>query len=138
MATRAGIDPKTGKAYTPLIRMLYNEKEVAFGGTHTLARGLSSCTPVAEGSTWYKESELKSCLGLNTVESTEDPTITVETGTSGGQQQDAGDATKQPSASDRPKTIPKTGSAMIVPAVAGVVLVAAGVTLVFIRRAKQR
>lgn len=148
VATRDGIDPKTGKAYTPLIRMLYNEKEVAFGGTNTLARGLSSCTPVAEGSTWYKESELKSCLGLNTVESTEDPTITVETGTSGGQQQDgntqndqkqdAGDATKQPSASDRPKTIPKTGSAMIVPAVAGVVLVAAGVTLVFIRRAKQR
>ena len=146
VATR--IDPKTGKAYTPLIRMLYNEKEVAFGGTNTLARGLSSCTPVAEGSTWYKESELKSCLGLNTVESTEDPTITVETGTSGGQQQDgntqndqkqdAGDATKQPSASDRPKTIPKTGSAMIVPAVAGVVLVAAGVTLVFIRRTKQR
>lgn len=128
--------------------MLYNEEEVAFGGTNTLTRGLSSCTPVAEGSTWYKESELKSCLGLNTVESTEDPTITVETGTSGGQQQDgntqndqkqdAGDATKQPSASDRPKTIPKTGSAMIVPAVAGVVLVAAGVTLVFIRRAKQR
>lgn len=148
VATRDGIDPKTGKAYTPLIRMLYNEKEVAFGGTNTLARGLSSCTPVAEGSTWYKESELKSCLGLNTVESTEDPTITVETGTSGGQQQDgntqndqkqdAGDATKQPSASDRPKTIPKTGSAMIVPAVAGVVLVAAGVTLVFTRRAKQR
>lgn len=148
VATRDGIDPETGKAYTPLIRMLYNEKEVAFGGTNTLTRGLSSCTPVAEGSTWYKESELKSCLGLNTVESTEDPTITVETGTSGGQQQDgntqndqkqdAGDATKQPSASDRPKTIPKTGSAMIVPAVAGVVLVAAGVTLVFIRRAKQR
>ena len=148
VATRDGIDPETGKDYTPLIRMLYNEEEVAFGGTNTLTRGLSSCTPVAEGSTWYKESELKSCLGLNTVESTEDPTITVETGTSGGQQQDgntqndqkqdAGDATKQPSASDRPKTIPKTGSAMIVPAVAGVVLVAAGVTLVFIRRAKQR
>ena len=147
VATRDGIDPETGKAYTPLIRMLYNEEEVAFGGTNTLTRGLSSCTPVAEGSTWYKESELKSCLGLNTVESTEDPTITVETGTSGGQQQDgntqndqkqdAGDATKQPSASDRPKTIPKTGSAMIVPAVAGVVLVAAGVTLVFIRRAKR-
>ena len=132
-------DPETGKAYTPLVRMLYNETEVPFN---------ASCRPVAEGSTWYKESELKSCLGLNTVESTEDPTITVETGTSGGQQQDgntqndqkqdAGDATKQPSASDRPKTIPKTGSAMIVPAVAGVVLVAAGVTLVFIRRAKQR
>lgn len=138
VATKDGKDPKTGKAYTPLVRMLYNETEVPFN---------ASCTPVAEGSTWYKESELKSCLGLNTGESTEDPTITVETGTSGGQQQDgntqndqkqdAGDATKQPSASDRPKTIPKTGSAMIVPAVAGVVLVAAGVTLVFVRRAKR-
>ena len=79
----------------------------------------------------------------------EEPTITVDTDTSGDQQQDGntqndqnqdagGDSTKKPSASDRPKTIAKTGSAMIVPAVAGVVLVAAGVTLVFIRRAKQR
>ena len=65
VATRDGIDPETGKAYTPLIRMLYNEEEVAFGGTNTLTRGLSSCTPVAEGSTWYKESELKSCLGVD-------------------------------------------------------------------------
>lgn len=134
-------DPETGKAYTPLVRMLYNETEVPFN---------ASCRPVAEGSTWYKESELKSCLGLEEkrVPTDEEPTITVDTDTSGDQQQDgntqndqkqdAGDATKQPSASDRPKTIPKTGSAMIVPAVAGVVLVAAGVTLVFIRRAKQR
>lgn len=138
VATRDGIDPETGKAYTPLIRMLYNETEVPFN---------ASCRPVAEGSTWYKESELKSCLGLNTVESTEDPTITVETGTSGGQQQDgntqndqkqdAGDATKKPTAADQPKTIAKTGSAMIVPAVAAVVLIAAGVTLVFVRRAKR-
>ena len=141
VATKDGKDPKTGKAYTPLVRMLYNETEVPFN---------ASCTPVAEGSTWYKESELKSCLGVDgkRIPSTEEPTITVDTDTSGDQQQDgntqndqkqdAGDATKQPSASDRPKTIPKTGSAMIVPAVAGVVLVAAGVTLVFIRRAKQR
>ena len=133
-------DPETGKAYTPLVRMLYNETEVPFN---------ASCTPVAEGSTWYKESELKSCLGLEEkrVPTDEEPTITVDTDTSGDQQQDgntqndqkqdAGDATKQPSASDRPKTIPKTGSAMIVPAVAGVVLVAAGVTLVFVRRAKR-
>ena len=141
VATKDGKDPKTGKAYTPLVRMLYNETEVPFN---------ASCTPVAEGSTWYKESELKSCLGLEEKrdQMDEEPTITVDTDTSGDQQQDgntqndqkqdAGDATKQPSASDRPKTIPKTGSAMIVPAVAGVVLVAAGVTLVFIRRAKQR
>lgn len=155
VATRDGIDPKTGKAYTPLIRMLYNEEEVAFGGTNTLTRGLSSCTPVAEGSTWYKESELKSCLGLEEkrVPTDEEPTITVDTDTSGDQQQDGNagdqsqntgdgvtgpsDSTKKPTAADQPKTIAKTGSAMIVPAVAAVVLIAAGVTLVFVRRAKR-
>lgn len=155
VATRDGIDPKTGKAYTPLIRMLYNEEEVAFGGTNTLTRGLSSCTPVAEGSTWYKESELKSCLGVDgkRIPSTEEPTITVDTGTSGDQQQDGNagdqnqntgdgvtgpsDSTKKPTATDQPKTIAKTGSAMIVPAVAAVALIAAGVTLVFVRRAKR-
>ena len=155
VATRDGIDPKTGKAYTPLIRMLYNEEEVAFGGTNTLTRGLSSCTPVAEGSTWYKESELKGCLGVDgkRIPSTEEPTITVETGASGDQQQDGNtgdqnqntgdgvtgpsDSTKKPTAADQPKTIAKTGSAMIVPAVAAVVLIAAGVTLVFVRRAKR-
>lgn len=155
VATRDGIDPETGKAYTPLIRMLYNEEEVAFGGTNTLTRGLSSCTPVAEGSTWYKESELKGCLGVDgkRIPSTEEPTITVETGTSGDQQQDGNvgdqnqntgdgvtgpsDSIKKPTAADQPKTIAKTGSAMIVPAVAAVVLIAAGVTLVFVRRAKR-
>ena len=155
VATRDGIDPETGNAYTPLIRMLYNEEEVAFGGTNTLARGLSSCTPVAEGSTWYKESELKSCLGVDgkRIPSTEEPTITVDTGTSGDQQQDGNtgdqnqnagdgvtgpsDSTKKPTATDQPKTIAKTGSAMIVPAVAGVVLLAAGVPLVFVWRAMR-
>ncbi len=155
VATRDGIDPETGKAYTPLIRMLYNEEEVAFGGTNTLTRGLSSCTPVAEGSTWYKESELKSCLGLEEkrVPTDEEPTITVDTDTSGDQQQDGNagdqsqntgdgvtgpsDSTKKPTATDQPKTITKTGSAMIVPAVAAVALIAAGVTLVFVRRAKR-
>lgn len=155
VATRDGIDPETGKAYTPLIRMLYNEEEVAFGGTNTLTRGLSSCTPVAEGSTWYKESELKSCLGVDgkRIPSTEEPTITVDTDTSGDQQQDGNagdqnqntgdgvtgpsDSTKKPTATDQPKTIAKTGSAMIVPAVAAVALIAAGVTLVFVRRAKR-
>ena len=155
VATRDGIDPETGKAYTPLVRMLYNEEEVAFGGTNTLTRGLSSCTPVAEGSTWYKESELKSCLGVDgkRIPSTEEPTITVDTGTSGDQQQDGNagdqnqntgdgvtgpsDSTKKPTAADQPKTIAKTGSAMIVPAVAAVALIAAGVTLVFVRRAKR-
>ena len=145
VATKDG-DPETGKAYTPLVRMLYNETEVPFN---------ASCTPVAEGSTWYKESELKSCLGLEEkrVPTDEEPTITVDTDTSGDQQQDGNagdqsqntgdgvtgpsDSTKKPTAADQPKTIAKTGSAMIVPAVAAVVLIAAGVTLVFVRRAKR-
>lgn len=145
VATKDG-DPETGKAYTPLVRMLYNETEVPFN---------ASCTPVAKGSTWYKESELKRCLGVdgNRIPSTEEPTITVDTDTSGDQQQggNAGDqnqntgdgvtgpsdSTKKPTATDQPKTIAKTGSAMIVPAVAAVVLIAAGVTLVFVRRAKR-
>ena len=33
--------------------MLYNEQEIAFR---------SECTPIADGSTWYKLTELKSCL----------------------------------------------------------------------------
>ena len=30
VATKDGKDPKTGNAYTPLVRMLYNETEVPF------------------------------------------------------------------------------------------------------------
>ncbi|KAA8824202.1 histidine-type phosphatase [Bifidobacterium reuteri] len=53
VAVKPGNDPKTGRAYTPLVRMLYNEKEIPFR---------SECTPIADGSTWYKLTELKSCL----------------------------------------------------------------------------
>ncbi len=53
VAVKSGNDPKTGRAYTPLVRMLYNEQEIAFR---------SECTPIADGSTWYKLTELKSCL----------------------------------------------------------------------------
>ena len=78
---------------------------------------------MAEGSTWYKESELKSCLGLEEkrVPTDEEPTITVDTDTSGDQQQDGNagdqnqntgdgvtgpsDSTKKPTATDQPKTI---------------------------------
>ena len=150
VATRDGIDPQTGKAYTPLVRMLYNEAEVPFN---------ASCTPVAEGSTWYKETELKSCLGLEEkrVPTDEDPTIAVDAGASDDQQQggdtqtgdqsqnqaggegspESPESAEESSASDRPKTIAKTGAAMIAPAAAAVVLIAAGITLVFVRRAKR-
>ncbi|QYI98282.1 LPXTG cell wall anchor domain-containing protein [Curtobacterium flaccumfaciens pv. flaccumfaciens] len=53
VVSRAGIDPATGAAYTPLVRMLYNEREIAFA---------SGCRAVAAGSHWVKETELKHCL----------------------------------------------------------------------------
>lgn len=63
--SKSGIDPATSKAYTPIVRMLYNEKEIQFN---------DSCTPVSAGSTWYKESELKRCL--SSISTSESPTIT--------------------------------------------------------------
>jgi hypothetical protein len=72
VVARTGTDPDTGKTYTPLVRMLYNEREIPFN---------SSCTPVSNGSTWYKETELKRCL--NHTATTESPRIsTVENPTS--------------------------------------------------------
>jgi len=53
VVSRAGTDPATGAAYTPLVRMLYNEREIAFA---------SGCRAVAPGSHWVKETELKRCL----------------------------------------------------------------------------
>lgn len=53
VVSRAGVDPATGAAYTPLVRMLYNEREIAFA---------DGCRPVAEGSHWVKVTELKRCL----------------------------------------------------------------------------
>jgi Histidine acid phosphatase. len=91
-AVREGIDPATGAAYTPVVRMLLDEVEVPFN---------ASCAPVAEGSNWYKESELKRCLsGLGT---DEDPRISAD-----------GSATPTPDpsagASAGPSAQPTTGS----------------------------
>ncbi|MFT9110738.1 MAG: histidine-type phosphatase [Bifidobacterium psychraerophilum] len=69
--SKSGTDPKTSQAYTPIVRMLYNEQEIQFN---------ASCKPVASGSTWYKESELKRCL--SGIATSEDPTI-VQTSGSG-------------------------------------------------------
>ena len=52
-ACQAGTDPATGRSWTPIVRMLVNEVETPFN---------SSCTAVAEGSSWYKVSELRHCL----------------------------------------------------------------------------
>lgn len=61
VVSRDGVDPATGADYTPLVRMLYNEREIAFN---------DSCTAVSAGSHWYKVSELKRCLtGVATSES---------------------------------------------------------------------
>ena len=64
VVAREGVDPATGAAYTPLVRMLYNEREIAFA---------DGCTPVAEGSAWVKATELKRCLA--DVATTESPLI---------------------------------------------------------------
>ncbi|WP_341976417.1 histidine acid phosphatase [Microbacterium sp. LWO13-1.2] len=53
VVAREGIDPATGTAFTPLVRMLYNEREIAFA---------EGCRPVADGSHWVKLTELKRCL----------------------------------------------------------------------------
>ncbi|GAA1493448.1 histidine-type phosphatase [Curtobacterium herbarum] len=53
VVSRPGIDPATGAAYTPLVRMLYDEREIVFA---------PGCRAVAPGSHWVKETELKRCL----------------------------------------------------------------------------
>lgn len=78
VAARSGTDPHTGKAYTPVVRMLYNEQEITFH---------DGCVPVVDGSYWYKESELKRCLGMNSVSTSEDPRIVVDTNIDNGQGQ---------------------------------------------------
>lgn len=56
VVAKPGNDPKTGRAYTPLVRMLYNETEIPFR---------AECTPIADGSHWYKLTELKTCLNAD-------------------------------------------------------------------------
>jgi LPXTG-motif cell wall-anchored protein len=68
VVSRAGIDPATGAAYTPLVRMLYNEREIAF---------TPGCRAVAAGSHWVKETELKHCLTGTAM--TESPLIAAAT-----------------------------------------------------------
>lgn len=68
VVVRDGTDA-SGQPYQPLVRMLYNETEIGFN---------DSCTPIADGSTWYKESELKSCL--NGKRTTVDARLTDEEG----------------------------------------------------------
>ena len=56
VVAKPGNDPATGRAYTPLVRMLYNETEIGFR---------TECTPIAYGSHWYKLTELKTCLNAD-------------------------------------------------------------------------
>lgn len=145
-----GIDPATGEAYTPIVRMLYNETEVAFN---------SECTPIAEGSYWYKESELKSCLGLteSRVETDESPTIAVDDETpttpddgdaTGDVDGDGDDGDGEDTTDDvadtegqgdaSPSSLATTGVSMTVPAIAAIALIAAGVTVAMVARRRQR
>lgn len=64
VVSRPGVDRSTHARYTPLVRMLYNEREIPFH---------DGCTPVATGSHWYKVTELKRCLSGTA--STESPLI---------------------------------------------------------------
>lgn len=66
--------------------MLYNENEVPFR---------SECTPVADGSTWYKLTELKSCLAADHKTLGQDARIAEQA-----------DATPSPQPSGKPATDP--------------------------------
>ena len=90
VVVRDGTDV-SGQPYQPLVRMLYNEKEIGFN---------DSCTPIADGSTWYKESELKSCL--NGKGTTVDARLTDEEGQpeTPGHESTPDDSQKAPGAND--------------------------------------
>lgn len=138
VSTRPGVDPRTGRAYTPLIRMLYNEREVPFD---------SACTPVAEESTWYKESELKSCLGVARVPTDEDPRIEAASTSGQGGQGVQGGQTGQTSqngtdvsgsSASGPSGIARTGAATTAVAICATVFALAGVSLSIWRRRAVR
>ena len=84
LAVKSGNDPKTGRAYTPLVRMLYNEQEIAFR---------SECTPIADGSTWYKLTELKSCLASDHQTLGDDAHLTDDSTTQPGTGPNTGEGT---------------------------------------------
>lgn len=84
VAVKSGNDPKTGRAYTPLVRMLYNEQEIAFR---------SECTPIADGSTWYKLTELKSCLASSHQTLGDDARLTDDSTTQPGAGPNTGEGT---------------------------------------------
>ena len=128
---KQGEDPATGSAYTPIVRMLYNENEIAFR---------SECTPIADGSTWYKLTELKSCLAADhktlgqdariveqaDVEPTPEPSGNPTTDTDVATD-DAGKTTS--AANGQSVSLGRTGSAIAVIAVLAVGLTLAGISL---------
>ena len=87
MLTGQGADQHQGigaRAYTPLVRMLYNEQEIAFR---------SECTPIADGSTWYKLTELKSCLASDHQTLGDDAHLTDDSTTQPGTGPNTGEGT---------------------------------------------
>lgn len=140
---KQGEDPATGSAYTPIVRMLYNENEIAFR---------SECTPIADGSTWYKLTELKSCLAADhktlgqdariveqadvepTPEPSGNPTTDTDVATDTDMTTDTDvatdDAGKTTSAANgQSVSLGRTGSAIAVIAVLAVGLTLAGISL---------
>ncbi len=133
---KQGEDPATGSAYTPIVRMLYNENEIAFR---------SECTPIADGSTWYKLTELKSCLAADHKTLGPDARIAEQTdvnptpepsddSTSGTDSTDAGKATdiagKTTSAANgQSVSLARTGNVVTLFVVLAVGLALAGVSL---------
>ena len=118
VGVRDGTDA-SGQPYQPLVRMLYNEKEIGFN---------DACTPIADGSTWYKESELKSCL--NGKGTTVDARLTDEEGQpeTPGHESTPDDSQKKSSANggDAVK-LAKTGSNVTPAIVAAVVMVSSAI-----------
>ena len=141
VVSRAGIDPATGRAYTPLVRMLYNEREIAFA---------SGCRAVAAGSNWVKETELKHCLtgtamtespliaaatpgptATPTAEPAPNPTVTPAT-------QGAGTPTT-PATATATGTLAATGAESPVgPALLATLLLMAGAGTLVLRRGRHR
>ena len=129
-ACQAGTDPATGRSWTPIVRMLVNEVETPFN---------SSCTAVAEGSSWYKVSELRHCL-LGQAQ-TESPLLTKSSsvGPSDKPEVDPAQTTGdeegqgQGAASERPSHLATTGSNSAL-AIASLAAIAMGTVLVTRRK----
>ena len=117
---KQGEDPATGSAYTPIVRMLYNENEIAFR---------SECTPIADGSTWYKLTELKSCLAADHKTLGQDARIVEQADVEPSGNPTTGTGKTTSATNGQSVSLGRTGSAIAVIAVLAVGLTLAGISL---------